>query len=279
MATVLLHYCGLRPEQHTWYNNKRGAGVPVYPGEWVRLDLYRHPEVKHCIETGVAVVKESAPQGTKILDESTYSGGDRLPPGLLERLRSPKPERSTGHPQAYRLTKRQVEKLAKCFLAPKYPAALGIAYVKDYPQRRGPKPKIPALAPTMHPAFARNFAMLCRLAELLARMVPSDPDPGAGWRRRTRLAAILRRWGVWGKEDAPSPSTLNRYRAWLGLSRREIDLEILARFPSECPKCGCPKVGGRTTGVGPPCHRWTTQIACPHCGRKLMPQAERVIFL
>lgn len=271
MVEKLLHYRGLAPNQHSGFDNRRGARVPVYSGEWVRIDLDRHPEVRYAIDTGAAVIEVDAPEGTEILDESTYSGRYRFPPVPAGYSRPRGVQRSGGHPQAYRLSELQINSIAKCFIWPKDPAMLGIGYVKDYPPRRGPKPALPRLAPSMHPMFITNFPILCRLAELRARKTSPDPYPGAGMRRRARITAILREWGVWDKEEPPSPASLNRYRRLLGLSRREIDTIILSCLMPKCDRCGCSDARTAAGNAGVACHQWNEDVICPHCGIELFP--------
>ncbi len=93
MPEVLLHYSGLKPGQHSSFRNRRGGDVPVYPSEWVRLDLERHPEVMPSLnepsaevrrfnaglrragmdvdDRPAAVICDAAPPGVDVLDENT----------------------------------------------------------------------------------------------------------------------------------------------------------------------------------------------------------------
>src|SRR2546426_247579 len=105
-----LHYIGLKPGQSSWYWHKGGrdAQVPVYPGDWVRLDLARHPEVMPAIQAGTAVFEASAPRDADILDETTNANRECNEYGKVFPSPPPKRQRGRGQPEVYTLTVEQL---------------------------------------------------------------------------------------------------------------------------------------------------------------------------
>ncbi len=258
MSESLLHYIGLQPGQWSWYWHKGGrdAQVPVYPGEWLRLDLSRHPEVLPAIQSGTAVIEVSAPANTEILDESVKPSrvcnwfGKQFPTQPQRR------QRSRSQPEVYTLTVERLGVAARCFVPwPGWEVELDrhSTFSEYRPHRRGARPKISLPMP-----FDGNFAVLHRIAELITRHFIEDfkkaresqielswdfgeydskkvlrkiykrlmPLPS----RREAVGELLRLWHVWEGPRAPSSKTLRRYRAALGADRpvrAYVDEQIL----------------------------------------------------
>ena len=251
MAEVVLHYSGLKNGQHTYFWNKVGGYVPVYPRQWVRLDLSRHSEVQNHIENGIAEIKKRAPSGRNVLTEGTDPNRlrRRRVPGLFKPRRR---EASKGKAEVLELTESELNQVAQCFLPwPNFQEDFGMKYVDGRLDKGGA-----GRGPRLHRACMNNFPVLYRIAELkgrrartaaevrLKRNVQSSYDHGviqtehekqeAFNKRRRRLptkSELIRKslsgWGVWDGANPPSRATFYRYLAELGASRREIDDLIL----------------------------------------------------
>jgi hypothetical protein len=260
-----LHYQGLKPGQQTWYFNARREFVPVYPGDWVRLDLSAHPEVKPAIQAGTAIVEESIPPDVDALDDTTNANRDCNEYGKIFSGQPRRRQRSRGCPEVYGLTTEQLGVAVRCFLPwPGWQAELDsrstVSEARSH--RRGARPNVSLPMP-----FDMNFPIIHRIAELIYRQwlvdvrqglesrVDSHWDSGEypsktalrkSLKRRLKLPSkreaigeILQLWGSWIPSQAPSSRTIRRYRAALGpdcAARTYADEQILEVLKSPCQR-------------------------------------------
>ena len=247
MAESLLHYVGLQPGQSSWYWHKGGrdSQVPVLPSEWVRLNLSRHPEVLPAIQAGTAVIEESAPPDTEILDETTKANREYNWYGKQFPNQPKKRQHSRGQSEVYTLTVEQLGVAVRCFTPwPGWEVELDrvCAFSENRPHLRGARPNVRLPMP-----FDNNFAVLHRIAVLITRKFIEDIKKARegqielSWEsgqydskkvlrkiykrrmplpsRREALGELLQLWHVWEGQRAPSSKTLRRYRAALGADR------------------------------------------------------------
>lgn len=252
-SEVILHFSGLEPGQSSWFYNRKGGVVPVFPGEFVRLNLARHPEVAACVKSGVAVIRKNVPAGEEILDENTDPRRDRT---IAESKRL---ERSAGMPDVLSLAEEELNRLATCLLPwPGWEKDLeGVIGVSDGRlSQRGIETDV--LLPDL---LQKNFLFLHRIGELRTRKHIENTKKlregkiQASWefgeyesmaecreaveralnrskpipKRMVLLNQYLSEWKVWGKAHPPSAATLNRHRKSLSAflpTREFIDIQL-----------------------------------------------------
>ncbi len=265
MPEVFLRYGGLKPDQRSWYYNRRGRSVEIRPGDWVRLDLNRHPEVRPAIQAGTATIEHSAPPDLDILDESSCADREANPYGKAFSRPSTRRQRSRGRPQVFELSQEQLEVVARRFLPwPGWQRDLGdfSDFSEDRPHSRGARPSV-----SLPPEFERNFVVLHRIAELISRghleecRAIREREIESGWasgeyltksqcrkyyqqarplpRKNKLVVETLHRWGIWKRSNAPSSKTLKHYRAMLGADfpvRACVDEQILDASKEACQR-------------------------------------------
>ena len=265
MSEVFLRYGGLKPDQRSWYLNRRGAPVEIRPGEWVRLDSDKHPEVLPAIQVGTATVEQSAPADVEVLDENTYANREANPYGKILPQPRPPRKRSPGSPQVLELSVDQLEEVARCFLPwPGWQEDLDRSgqSSEDRFHHRGSRPSV-----SLPIVFDANFVVLHRIAELIERRRLQERKTvrrnqiEAGWAsgeyqsksecrkyyerahplppKNWVLVGLLRRWGIWSRSNVPSPKTLKRYRSMLGADcpvRAFVDEQILEVSRKKCQR-------------------------------------------
>lgn len=253
MPDVLLHFSGLTPGRLAWW-----AGWPIAPNSWVRIDPERHPEVESIINSGIAIIRETVPPNTFVLDEERALRSPSPPsePTLTKRRRDFR--RRPTDPRISRLTLKQLEKGARAYvlrhtrrekLARAYLEDTGIDYLGRHRSRRGRRRSV-----SIHPFFAFHVLIAIRGADLIAwrklkllrerraRLIrESIASASYGTKDETRrhvrkslprlpsrrelMTQMLRKWKVWTGRGNPSRETLRRYR-W-GDDYSQIDELIL----------------------------------------------------
>lgn len=266
MPEVLLHYSGLAPGQSSWFKNRRGHHVALNPGEWVRVDLTRHPEVLPAIQAGTAIITtQTPPLDAEILDEGSSADRGANPYGKRFPEEIPKRRRSRGRAEVRALNIDQLELAARRFCPwPSWQSDVesrfGFSEARSHDRGAQPSINLPLL-------FDRNFAVLHRIAELIAqrlidaKRVARNREINAGWdsgeyetkaecrsayerryplpTRRHLVGDVLQRWGIWKRASAPSSRTLRRYRTALGTDRpvrAYADEQILEVLRTPCQR-------------------------------------------
>jgi hypothetical protein len=256
-----LHYRGLEPDQHSWYWNRRRESVSIHPGDWVRLDVDAHPEVRPAIQAGTAIIEAFAPQDVEILDDSSQAtrDGNTFPP------RPPRRPRGRSQPEVYGLTIEQLGRAVRCFLPwPGWQAELdrfGV-FSEARAHRRGARPSV-----TLPMPFDMSFPILHRVAELIYRCglvelrQATERNIESSWAsgvydskrmlrkiykrrmspppKRESIGKILRVWNAWSATRGPAARTLRRSRAALGVItpiRTFADEQILEVLKNPCQR-------------------------------------------
>jgi hypothetical protein len=250
---VLLHFSGLTPGRLAWWGR-----WPIGPNSWVRIDPKRHPEVESVINSGIAVIRETAPPHAFVLDEERALQPPPPPSSSAPSKRRRDFRRRPTDPRISRLTIKQLENGARAYvlmhtrrekLAQAYLEKMGIEYVGAQRSRRGRRRSV-----SIHPFFSLHILIAIRGADLIAsrkleilkkrraRLIrESVASASYGSRdkirrsfreslptlpsRRALMTLMLRKWKLWTGSGNPSRETLRRYR-W-GDDYRQIDELIL----------------------------------------------------
>lgn len=259
MAKHILHFGGLSAPRHTYFSNRNGGEVRIYPGNWVIIDDEKNPTWRSWIDRGMATIEERVPEGIEPLDESSQP---QLPAWFEELAEKPldlprgaltllgpvrKRSRREPGPSIASLSDRKIEQIRRTFM----PCDLsGFDYVDARSDRRSGQ-RVADLAPP----FEANFLYLLRLAWLKCRrsvereIRKNEKD----WERyneqmvgfvereeaprelpgqlRARIefatAATLVKWGVLRKPKLPNRVTIHRQLVLARLDRESIDAQIL----------------------------------------------------
>jgi hypothetical protein len=263
---VILHFDGLRANNHTWFYNCRGAQVFIDPGTWVIIDTTANPFWRTSwVDTGIAHLEDAVPNGVDFLHENSNPKrpnipppwGDGEPPRGAFALYGPisDPEwvvMSDGKRcSVLDLSSDAIERVRRCYMPVELP---GFACVDARPDKRGGRP-----VHNLPPPFELNFFVLIRLAWLGCRAtveaeiraeqddwatdqervrelgLPEDPvrRPGRG-DVRARIedvtSAVLSRSGVLRGDRLPNRVTIYRDMKSALLTVDAIDRVILGRW-------------------------------------------------
>ena len=174
-------------------------------------------------------------------------------------------QRSRGRPKVHEISVAQLLMVARCFRPwPGWQQDLDGLYSHSeaHPHDRGARPSV-----NLPLVFDRNFVVLHRLAELIARGRLEDKrkaresEMESSWESGvydTRVACrekferlrplpsrwelvveVLQEWAIWRSPGVPSPRTLRRYRATFGADipvRAYADSQILDVLENPCQR-------------------------------------------
>ena len=273
---ILIHFRGLKPEEQAWYYNQRGAQVPVYSGDWARLDPAQHPELRYLLESGVAIVSPAPSSDVEVLDDSPDPNWarKRAKKHRADPRKKVQIAQRSGLPDVHQLTPEKIEQARHLFLPRQPEDPLTDAYVDARVVNRH---RVPLAAKVPSP-YEHNFIVLYRLAWLLCRAHRLDwaaqrketqarrsrwveeyhyewgTDRSALRKKaeqrfqlpvkpRMSVGTVLGNWGVLRGSSPPSPSTLHRYRQRLGLTRIDVDRLILAAIDGNRPVLVIGRIG------------------------------------
>ncbi len=200
-----------------------------------------------------------------IPNEDSSANRNANPYGKVFVDRITRRQRSRGRLEVLSASSDQLEIAARCFLpweGWQQHLANRFTITEDRPNDRGARPSV-----ALPMAFDKNFAVLHRIAELLARCTLKaskgvrDRAIESGWssgvyatmaecgrlyERTYRLPSkgkivtkVLQRWGIWKRATGPSSRTLRRYRDMLGpdcQARAFVDDEVLKALAKPCQK-------------------------------------------